>query len=158
MPEQSYSIATLAGLTPRQAWASFISRHENPSDFPLIDSSFRHPWMLPKEDFEKVSAIRFTTAYGDYERTVRQEFDAFKRSHRVELKERLISFGNVCFYCKCGFTFDRVNPLRVRTWDHVVPICRGGKNEIENLVPCCLHCNMKKHTKTKEEFMASFSL
>jgi 5-methylcytosine-specific restriction endonuclease McrA len=33
--------------------------------------------------------------------------------------------------------------------DHVVP---NGKNNIENLVPCCKGCNASKHVRTLEHF------
>jgi len=34
------------------------------------------------------------------------------------------------------------------TIDHVVPVCRGGPNTLENLVVCCVSCNSSKGTKT----------
>ncbi len=37
------------------------------------------------------------------------------------------------------------------TIDHVVPKCRGGKYEWENLVTCCLKCNNKKGNRLPEE-------
>ena len=30
------------------------------------------------------------------------------------------------------------------TWDHVVPRCKGGKNDRSNLVICCRQCNEMK--------------
>ncbi|HAF09335.1 MAG TPA: hypothetical protein DCK98_04540 [Chloroflexi bacterium] len=36
--------------------------------------------------------------------------------------------------------------------DHRVPLSRGGKNTIENIVPACRRCNRRKMTKTDEEF------
>ncbi|KAI8465124.1 MAG: hypothetical protein J3K34DRAFT_461561 [Monoraphidium minutum] len=30
------------------------------------------------------------------------------------------------------------------TLDHVLPVCRGGRNTWENLVTCCMHCNQRK--------------
>jgi 5-methylcytosine-specific restriction endonuclease McrA len=35
-----------------------------------------------------------------------------------------------------------------------VPLCRGGSNEISNILPACRHCNRRKHRKTEEEFRA----
>lgn len=36
--------------------------------------------------------------------------------------------------------------------DHVVPKSKGGKNNIENLLPCCWSCNSSKGTKSLDDF------
>jgi len=38
--------------------------------------------------------------------------------------------------------------------DHRIPLCRGGSNEINNILPACRHCNRRKHRRTEEEFRA----
>lgn len=53
------------------------------------------------------------------------------------------------FSCvKCG-TKDR---LQV---DHIVPVKRGGKDELTNLQVLCQPCNLRKGTMSNEEFMRS---
>ena len=37
--------------------------------------------------------------------------------------------------------------------DHVVPLSRGGKHEIENLLPACRSCNSSKGAKLLEEWL-----
>ena len=36
--------------------------------------------------------------------------------------------------------------------DHATPLSRGGTNSLDNLIPCCVSCNSKKHDKTLVEF------
>jgi hypothetical protein len=36
--------------------------------------------------------------------------------------------------------------------DHIVPISRGGSNDIENLTTACMRCNRSKGSKTLEEW------
>lgn len=57
-------------------------------------------------------------------------------------------YGNACAYCGAS------GPL---TADHRVPLSRGGRNVIGNIVPACKSCNSRKHTMTEEEFRALLS-
>lgn len=52
-----------------------------------------------------------------------------------------------CFYCKG--TLDIHFHI-----DHKQPLSRGGDHCIENLALTCPECNLLKHTKTDDEFMA----
>lgn len=50
-------------------------------------------------------------------------------------------FGGVCLCCG---THDDL------TIDHVVPLVKGGSNNIDNLQPLCRSCNSVKHHKTMD--------
>jgi 5-methylcytosine-specific restriction endonuclease McrA len=39
--------------------------------------------------------------------------------------------------------------------DHAIPLSRGGSDAWHNLVPACEPCNLRKNSKTPEEFLAS---
>lgn len=75
-----------------------------------------------------------------------------KRHGRIDgltLAARLIKSGRTprdCAYC--GVAFGALTP----TVDHCVPLSRGGTNDLDNLVWACLPCNLRKGTKTAEEF------
>lgn len=64
----------------------------------------------------------------------------FKRLGRCGRRKELIwSITNgFCVYCS-NFILEHN-----RTVDHVKPLCEGGKNECENLLPSCEACNHKK--------------
>ena len=59
-----------------------------------------------------------------------------------ELKEAVKAKSEVCFYC--GRELDDTN----RTIDHIVPVAKGGTNDITNLVCCCHDCNQAKGGET----------
>ena len=50
-----------------------------------------------------------------------------------------------CQYCAVRF------PPSELTFDHVVPVSRGGRKVWENIVTCCIGCNRRKGGKTPSE-------
>lgn len=63
-----------------------------------------------------------------------QEWEALLRDH-----------DGRCAYCGSA---ERIEA------DHRVPLCRGGSNEIGNILPACRPCNRRKHRRTEDEFRA----
>lgn len=52
-----------------------------------------------------------------------------------------------CALCGKFVRFDQF------TVDHIVPLAKGGTNDIENLQCTCKHCNAMKQDLSKEEFL-----
>lgn len=62
----------------------------------------------------------------------------------TEAKEMLTeSFEGKCAYCG-----DQAN-----SWDHLVPIAKGGVTEPGNIIPACRSCNSRKRTKDLVQFL-----
>ena len=57
------------------------------------------------------------------------------------LDEILEFFGHRCGYCLVDL---RTLPKHLRTWDHMMPLIRGGLNTADNVIPCCKPCNSRK--------------
>jgi hypothetical protein len=51
---------------------------------------------------------------------------------------------NKCVYCSQN---------KKLTIDHIIPVCRGGKHNMDNIVLCCETCNFSKSTKTLPEWL-----
>lgn len=58
---------------------------------------------------------------------------------------KIDEFNGRCAYCASSEDLTR---------DHVVPLCRGGSNQISNIVPACNSCNSRKNRLTGEEYLA----
>jgi 5-methylcytosine-specific restriction endonuclease McrA len=54
-------------------------------------------------------------------------------------------------YCPCYYCGEFAEVTHV---DHMLPLSRGGTDHWFNLQQSCRSCNLSKHTKTAEEFMA----
>ncbi|MFQ5792649.1 MAG: HNH endonuclease [Acidobacteriota bacterium] len=50
-----------------------------------------------------------------------------------------------CQYC------GRRLPSTELTFDHIIPVSRGGRKDWENIVTCCIDCNRRKGGKTPEQ-------
>lgn len=87
--------------------------------------------------------------YLDYVHKRRARKAASGGSHSSEQWRALLeSCGWRCAYCDVALT--KGTACR----DHRLPLSRGGSNDIENIVPACRRCNLRKHDKTAEEFRA----
>jgi 5-methylcytosine-specific restriction endonuclease McrA len=67
----------------------------------------------------------------------------------------LAKTGGKCFYCGTELHYQEVLDWggkavqSIALWDvdHVIPVSKGGGNEMDNLVPSCRSCNNKKGAK-----------
>lgn len=55
-------------------------------------------------------------------------------------------YCNTCYYCGVNLTKEK------KTIDHKVPIIFGGVSILENIVPCCKHCNEEKSNLTDIQY------
>jgi 5-methylcytosine-specific restriction endonuclease McrA len=79
----------------------------------------------------RLTRLRRRAAVGDERVTINEWLSLLER------------YGYCCAYCGAA------GPLEA---DHRDPLARGGRNTIENLLPACVRCNRRKHTKTEDEF------
>ena len=71
-----------------------------------------------------------------------------KSSHRAVKFSRINIFTRdkySCQYCEKRFRTEEL------TFDHVVPIAKGGRKTWENIVTACWRCNNKKSGRTPDE-------
>ena len=97
-----------------------------------------------------------------YDREVRAVSVSFKlpsvirllRYIRIKRRFDYVPFSRANIYARdrhrcqyCGHPF----PTSELTFDHVVPVARGGRKDWENIVTCCVSCNRRKGGRTPEE-------
>ena len=73
---------------------------------------------------------------------IRQSVQAAYVSER-DWRRLLIRYHNSCAYCGASGRIER---------DHVVPIARGGRHSVGNLLPACYDCNRSKGYKFLSEW------
>jgi 5-methylcytosine-specific restriction endonuclease McrA len=71
----------------------------------------------------------------------------------IPLEVRKFVFQRDKFQCQsCG----KVAGETQLTVDHIIPLARGGKNDISNLHTLCLTCNQRKADKIDSRFRRYF--
>lgn len=61
------------------------------------------------------------------------------RNYTEQVRKEVDS--DFCFYCGKYIKSDK-------TLDHIIPVSKGGKDEVSNLVVCCHDCNTIKDNYT----------
>lgn len=77
----------------------------------------------------------------------RREIDRLRKQNDWQAL-RLATFqrdGYLCVYCGTDVRY-------APQCDHIYPISRGGRNELENLATACKSCNSQKGFRTPEEW------
>ncbi|RMH09759.1 MAG: HNH endonuclease [Nitrospirae bacterium] len=72
----------------------------------------------------------------------------WKAAHRPVKFSRINIFTRDQYTCQYCWKRYRTEEL---TFDHVIPIAKGGKKTWENIVTACWRCNNKKSGRTPEE-------
>lgn len=106
-----------------------------------------------QNNFEQVSARekQWCKANPDKKRVTRKASAVNRRKAPGRITGKDVSDlhqinDDTCAYC--------LNPLSVKSHlDHVLPLSRGGCNQIDNIVVSCADCNLHKGTKTPLEFV-----
>jgi len=95
--------------------------------------------------------------HGDWVRAVRYRIQAPRiirllrfdqtprQTIRLNRKTLFARDSNRCQYCGKAY------PLSQLSFDHVTPRSRGGATCWENVVTCCLNCNVRKGDRTPQE-------
>jgi hypothetical protein len=63
----------------------------------------------------------------------------YMRNYTEQVRKEVDS--DFCFYCGKYIKSDK-------TLDHIIPVSKGGKDEVSNLVVCCHDCNTIKDNYT----------
>lgn len=106
----------------------------------IIDKKYRQTDKAKKAAVERTN--RFYKRHPDIKRYrdrlygySRRGYNAGKFSKK-EWDEKLEKCGGLCQICKTDKDI---------TIDHIIPLSKGGKNDINNLQPLCRSCNSKKY-------------
>lgn len=103
--------------------------------------------------------LRYATRWYEKPENRKKAFDNANRYHhkrralkagsggshtRIEWQQRKELYGYKCVYCH--------KKTKRLTKDHIVPISRGGTDNIYNIVPTCGKCNRRKWAKNLNEW------
>ena len=93
-----------------------------------------------RDNPEKAKALRT-----DAKRRDRARRKGAEGSYSIkDFEAKCLEFDNCCAYCGSR---EKLEP------DHVVAISKGGTNYIDNIIPACHTCNVRKGNKPYKEFL-----
>lgn len=132
---------------PKQAAAMRAWRRTPSGD--LSTSRSMTAWHKKNPTYERVRSRRRYREDENYRLRIHEASNVRRRNldralSPAEIKEVFALTEGECLYCGDPAT----------TIDHYIPLARGGKHEVSNLVPACRRCNCKKSTKLPSEFLA----
>ena len=79
------------------------------------------------------------------------------QNRRRQIKREMREKDARCFYCATFVTAWRFEQDHFATLDHLWPKCRGGGDNLGNLVLACRKCNEKKAALTLDEITGEIS-
>ena len=120
--------------------------------------TYAKDWRIANREKVKADGRAYGQAHraekNAYERDRRKTNPEWEKSKRHTRRARLRTGGRFspaewCRLCDfygrrclaCGCVDAKLTP------DHVLPLCKGGTNTIDNIQPLCLQCNLDKHRK-----------
>jgi len=136
----------------RRAYAQeYLSRPEKKAERRAYQQEYLN---LPHVQIHK---REWSQEYWKHPRT-RALYQAYRQRRRASLRAAEGSYTHEqiqeqyerqkgrCYYCHEKVA---LNAFHV---DHVIPLSRGGSNDISNIVVSCATCNLSKHNKLPHEF------
>ncbi len=73
-----------------------------------------------------------------HRRRALERANTIKNFTKKEWLDKINLYQNRCAYCDIGL---------YEHMDHVIPLSRGGAHSLDNIVPACQRCNLKKGTQ-----------
>lgn len=118
---------------------------------PKLASAQSRRYYLKNADAQRERSRVYTAAHPEVSREHMRRRRAAQRGTSSalvtprDLERALRRHDGRCTYCGSDLT-------GCLEWDHVVPLARGGRHSIGNLVPSCASCNRRKQARTVMEW------
>lgn len=141
-------VESVSAFTTRHKFCSKLCKVNSQKGKAVYDNTGRK---LTEEHKEKIAeSHRGEKAYqwkGGINRSIKRRMKLYNSegSHtKTEWEALKKEFNFMCLCCK------QQEPFVKLCEDHIVPLCAGGTNYIENIQPLCRSCNSRKHVKTTD--------
>lgn len=69
-----------------------------------------------------------------------------------EMRDQFTRQKGICYYCDCKLIHPfepkpKTTKKAIAHWEHIIPLVRGGRNDLSNLVWACAKCNLSKNDR-----------
>jgi len=114
--------------------------------------NYQADWYQKHKDVTAASQKKWWAANPDKRKLYKHRYYGKLRNQLGHVSSDIIEKlfkeqDGLCYYC-------RKKPKEEWHLEHMFPVSRGGFHDDRNLCLSCPRCNLRKHTKTAEEFLA----
>lgn len=99
----------------------------------------------------KAEIIQNDSTYYRSEKLIYQKPLIIRLLNYIKNKIKTFKVNRIRVYRRDQYECAYCGSKKQLTIDHIIPKSRDGKNSWENLITCCLPCNLKKGDRTPEE-------
>lgn len=115
-----------------------------------IDANYSKQWYIKNKDRKYQKYLEWRKNNPDKSRAIWHRYKSNKLNAEGDFTAEQWQLL-VGYYCPAGLCLDCGNARKL-TYDHVIPLSKGGSNYIDNIQPLCGSCNSKKSNHNSIDF------
>lgn len=99
----------------------------------------------------EIQRHRYATDEAYRHRTKHRVYARRRATQPISYEDAIVQMAaaeGCCVYCGRA----------AESWDHIVPVSKGGSSRRHNLAPCCLRCNCRKKDLELHDFVKKYNI
>ena len=153
---KAYGVKYRAKHRRELAAATTKYRRGHPEEVKAYNTKYHPEWRAKNRTRWNAYSAKYRLSHLD--KAVQHAINYRARCQKASGSHTLVQWQSLleqhkyrCFWHRRYNNCDLILTKRTATRDHVIPVSRGGSNDISNIVPACQSCNSRKHVTILSE-------